>query len=56
MFHEIYQHYNIHPYIVMSQQKSQKSNWLIQAEHVTKTEEKSFLSMFGYVKKRYKDE
>jgi hypothetical protein len=35
----------------MSQQKSQKSNWLIQAEYVTNTEEKAFLSMFGYVKK-----
>jgi hypothetical protein len=31
----------------MSQQKSQKSNWVIQAEHKTKHDEKTFLSMFG---------
>jgi hypothetical protein len=34
----------------MSQHKSQKWNWVIQAKHITKHEEKAFLSMFGEIK------
>jgi hypothetical protein len=32
-------------------QKSQKSNWVIEAHHISNKEEKAFPSMFGEIKK-----